>query len=234
MIASAFRRAYNRAIVPANSAVLTHELGPASCRCRRILFRHPRGAAIASRRPARVGQPAGAAPAQSPDRPARRLRLFRPDRRQRLRLPAAVARLYRRVVLLGPAHRVRVRGLALPANGLIRHAAGERRTRSGCRAGPCETCPRSARATKRTPWNIRSKCTCRSCSRCWPNSRWCRSRSVTRQAEDIAQVLDALWGGRGDADRRELGPFALPALCASAPVRRSQHGAHDPRPANRI
>ena len=44
-------------------------------------------------------------------------------------------------------------------------------------------------------WSIRSKCICRSCSRCSATFRWCRWRSAMRSAEEVAQVLDALWGG---------------------------------------
>jgi AmmeMemoRadiSam system protein B len=54
------------------------------------------------------------ASAQSPDRAARRLRLFRRHRGQGYALLAPLADRIRRVVLLGPCHRVAVNGLAAP------------------------------------------------------------------------------------------------------------------------
>jgi hypothetical protein len=41
------------------------------------------------------------------------------------------------------------------------------------------------------------------------NSRWFRSRSGDATPSEVAEVLDELWGGHGDAHRGELGPVAL-------------------------
>ena len=68
----------------------------------------------------------------------------------------------RRVVLLGPTHRVAIRGLALPgAEGFatpLDVVEIDRIVSARAAAGHGERQP--------MPWNINSKCICRSCRRC--------------------------------------------------------------------
>ena len=93
---------------------------------------------------------------------------------------AAARGIVRRVVLLGPAHRVAVRGLAAPGVeafdtplGTVALDRAALRSLRGPAAGRDE-------ATRRTRSSIRSKCSCRSCRQCWAISRWCRSPSAWR------------------------------------------------------
>ena len=51
------------------------------------------------------------------------------------------------------------------------------------------------RARRRTRTSTRSRCSCRSCRRCSASFRWCRSPSATAITEEVAQVIDRLWGG---------------------------------------
>jgi hypothetical protein len=100
----------------------------------------------------------------------------------------------RRVILLGPTHRVAVEGIALPeAKPSPPRSAPSRSTRRPSRASP--TCRRSSSATACMPRSIRWRCTCPSCSACSTTSPWFRSPSATPPPEAVAEVLDLLWGG---------------------------------------
>ena len=46
------------------------------------------------------------------------------------------------------------------------------------------------------------------------------------QAEEVAQLLDLLWGGRRDPDRDQLGSQPLPRLCRCHAARPAHHGTH--------
>ena len=43
--------------------------------------------------------------------------------------------------------------------------------------------------------STRWRCTCRSCRRSWTSSPWCPWRSARPRPDEVAEVLDALWGG---------------------------------------
>jgi hypothetical protein len=135
------------------------------------------------------------------------------------------ARSIRRVVLLGPTHRVAVNGLALPASTRLRHAARRRRRSTRRRSPRSGICRRSSSATPHTPSNTRWKCSCPSCRRCSASSAAaaCRRPCLAGTGGRGARMP---LGRRRDAARHQLGPVALPALRARAPDRRRHRPPH--------
>src|ERR1039458_4698439 len=71
-----------------------------------------------------------------------------------------IAPRIRRVVLLGPTHRVAVRGLALPGMDAFDTPLGRVTLLAHA---PSPICRKSASARRHMHWNIRWKCNCRSC-----------------------------------------------------------------------
>ena len=143
---------------------------------------------------------------------------------------AAYARLarshatIRRVVLLGPTHRVAVRGLALPSARAFVDAARRSRDRSQGRGARADPAAGRSRTMPRTRSSTRSRSSCRSCRRCSTISASCRSRSATATPEEVADVHRAAVGRPGDADPRELRPLALSPLRRRARDRPRQRG----------
>ena len=132
-------------------------------------------------------------PPQGPHRAARGLRLFGPDRRTAYARLAALRGRIRRVVLLGPAHRVALRGLALPSADAFATPLGlvalDRDALERAAALPQVRGP-----TPRTQTSTASRSSCPSCSPCSATSRWSlRRRRRTR--DEVAELLERLWGG---------------------------------------
>lgn len=82
----------------------------------------------------------------------------------------------RRVVLLGPTHRVAVNGLALPSTGFATPLGVIPVDQEAIAA--IRHLPQVVVSDAGTAPNTRSRCSCPSCRRCWPSSRWCRSLSA--------------------------------------------------------
>ena len=130
------------------------------------------------------------------DRAARRLHLLRPGRGARLRAAAAgaghrEARGAARAVPPRRGARARAAG-----GGGVRDAARQRPDRRGGGGARSPALPQVVdQRRRRTRASTRSRCSCRSCSRCCASSSWCRWWSAPRAREEVAQVVDRLWGG---------------------------------------
>ena len=87
-----------------------------------------------------------------------------------------VAGTVTRVVVIGPAHYVALRGIAGPTADAFETPLGrvpvDRAALAALADLPC------GRPTLRTRRSTRSRSSCRSCRRCSGHSRWCRSWSV--------------------------------------------------------
>ena len=158
---------------------------PGACRCARA---RPSTACSRPRRarPARR--------AEGHRRPPRRLPVLGSDRRERVRALAPRARTIRRSCCSVPRTASALDGLAAPAATSFRTPLGDipsTPTRARDRRG---TARASWSTTGRTPANTASRCTSRSSS-----ARSTRSSAAPRRrppdAETVAAVLDAVWGG---------------------------------------
>ena len=118
----------------------------------------------------------------------------------------------RRVVLLGPTHRVAVRGLALPTVAAFETPLGRVALDSAALARLRELPQVTPDDDAHTRRSIRSKCSCRSCSACSARSRCVPLAVGDASAAEVAQVLERAVGRRRDADRHQHRPVALPAL----------------------
>ena len=81
------------------------------------------------------------------------------------------------------------------------------------------TCRRSSATSAPTRPSTRSKSICRSCSSCWERSQLVPLVVGAASTEDVAAVLERLWGDDSDADRRQLRSLALPQLRRRTPSR---------------
>jgi hypothetical protein len=110
-------------------------------------------------------------------------------------LLAPLADRIRRVVLLGPCHRVAVNGLAAHrrCRPSPRRWAAFRSTAPRWIRWP--GCRRWSPATPPMPRNTRWKCNCPSCKPYSASSRWCPWRSASTGAREVAEVIARLWGG---------------------------------------
>ena len=100
----------------------------------------------------------------------------------------------KRVVILGPCHRVPLAGLALPTARAFATPLGPYRSIDP-RSRRSRRCPRSSTPTRRMPANMRSKCSSRFCSAC--SARFAIVPLAVGDAtpDEVAEVLDRLWGG---------------------------------------
>ena len=140
---------------------------------------------------------------------------------------ASGRRTIRRVVLLGPTHRVPVRGPRVADCAGVRHAARRRRDRSqggGSRAdvaaGPGERCRACARAFAGSAAAVPAGGLGRVPDRAVRRRRRDGRRGRRRHRSAV--------GRAGDADRRELRSVALSPLCGS-PRHRPRNRRRDPR-----
>ncbi len=179
----------------------------------------PRGAARERARAARRGRarPSPATPrAEGAGRSARRVRLLRIHGRAGLRRAAPIADRVTRVVLIGPAHRVAVRGVAMPgATRFVTPLGPVELDRVACEA--LSSRPASCGATAPTLPSTPSKSSCRSCRSC--SSDFTLVPLVVGDARRAGgrRRARARRGAARDADRRQFRPFALPSVRGSAP-----------------
>ena len=97
-----------------------------------------------------------------------------PSPRRLMRLLAPWRGHIRRVVLLGPTHRVAVRGLALPDVSAFATPLGRVELDPDALLATARAAARCESTLKRTRRSIRSRCSCRSCSARSARSRSCR------------------------------------------------------------
>ena len=134
--------------------------------------------------------------AQGLDRAACRLRLFGRCRRRGVRDAANPAsKGSSRVVLIGPAHYVAVRGIAVPTADAFETPLGRVPVDRDALCGDRRPALRGRRLMRRTRPSTRWRSSCPSCRRC--SARFALVPLLVGDADprQVAEVLERLWGG---------------------------------------
>jgi hypothetical protein len=130
-----------------------------------------------------------------------------------------------RVILLGPTHRVAVEGIALPEAEAFATPLGTIRLDAQAITVIADL-PQIVFSDKVHAFEHSLEVHLPFLQRVLDNSRWSRWPSATLHPEAVAEVLDLLWGGPANADRRQLRPVAFPALRHGAAGRQQHLPAH--------
>ena len=133
-----------------------------------------------------------------------------------------------RVVLIGPAHRVAVRGLATPGADRFATPLGEvplDTDRTGGTRGSAARQPQRTRACRGARARSAAAVPAARAPRVLIGAPARRRRDRRRGGAGAGSGL----GRRGDTHRREFGPVALPAVCGS-PADRCGNARSDPAP----
>ncbi len=134
----------------------------------------------------------------------------------------------RRVVLLGPVHRVPVRGLALPGCARFATALGEIVIDQAAIAA-IRHLPQVADSVAAHAHEHALEVQLPFLQQVLDDFTLLPLAVGDASADEVAQVLELLWGGAGDADRHQLRPVPFPALRAG-PGRRPGDHTTDPGP----
>ena len=125
---------------------------------------------------------------------------------------AAAAATIERVVLLGPSHFVPIRGLALPGRFPVRHAPRRGEGGAGGRSAPRSGCRRSGSFPRPTSREHSLEVELPFLQVLLGDFELVPLVAGEATSEEMAEVLERLWGGAGDADRHQLRPLALSRL----------------------
>ena len=133
----------------------------------------------------------------------------------------------RRVILLGPVHRVPIRGLALPVARAFATPLGTVEIDETA-AADAFSLPQVRRSEAAHALEHALEVQLPFLQSILDQFRIVPFAVGDATAAEVAAVIERLWGGDGNLDRRELGPVAL-SLVRRGARHRPRHGRRDPR-----